>query len=210
MTGSPGVLYMLRIEIDGHFHGSGDVPKPWVARIDGPSPRFGLARTFIPVMNDWRDAKKAWSGNTYGVVATFPLRQGALYEASRLRGTSSRRHVAREFFWLENKKMRKMEPIDALATACGESDRAASILNLADDRDVPPSVALVEGLGAAKRLGFVVVDGDRKYRLLNEHLYEVRERDQDPRLVVASAGAFKTLSQQEAMQWLASKQSISA
>lgn len=32
-----GAIKMLRIEVDGHFHGSSDVPRPWVARIDGAS-----------------------------------------------------------------------------------------------------------------------------------------------------------------------------
>ncbi|HEU4732408.1 MAG TPA: hypothetical protein VFT22_31150 [Kofleriaceae bacterium] len=57
-------LYMLRIEVDGHFHG-GPPPKPWVARIHGPSEQYGLAREFIRAMNDWKDAHRAWSGNLW-------------------------------------------------------------------------------------------------------------------------------------------------
>jgi len=86
-----GALYFLRIEVDGHFHGGPPV-KPWVAEITGTCPRYGLARDFIRPMNDWAGARVAWSGNTYGVIATFPLREGRLYEVQRCEGNSSKRH----------------------------------------------------------------------------------------------------------------------
>lgn len=53
-----GALKILRIEVDGHYHGSSDVPKPWVAQIDGVDAKYGLARTFVQRLNDYRGARR--------------------------------------------------------------------------------------------------------------------------------------------------------
>ena len=191
---------MLRIEIDGHFHGSQDVPRPWVARIDGPSPKWGLQREFIQPMNDWRDASRACSGNTYGVMATFPLRSGHLYEVSRLRGRSSKRHVAREFGVVVGGKLEKLEPAEALERATGVSESVA--FEIRDDEIDPPWVAEVKRVGSTTKLGFVVVDGDRRYALRRDGMYEVRERDRLRLVVTDSSGRWVVSSQREALAWL--------
>lgn len=195
-----GQFYMLRIEIDGHFHGSPDVPKPWVARIGGVDEKYGLAREFIKPMNDWRDASKAWSGNTYGVVATFALREGALYEVCRLRGRSSRRHVSREFVWVEDGKMHPRAPDDALAHAEGY-DGPVTALELRDDEPCP-WVAHVTGLGTPRKLGFVVVDGMRRYRLRPGALYEISEPARERRVFATADGRVEYLSERAALELL--------
>jgi hypothetical protein len=192
-------FYMLRIEIDGHFHGSPDVPKPWVARIGGADAKYGLAREFIKPMNDWRDASKAWSGNLYGVVATFALREGALYEVSRLRGRSSKRHVSREFVWVEDRKMHHRTPDEALAHADGD-DGPAFPLELRDAEPYP-WVAHVAGLGTPRRLGFVVVDHMRRYRLCPGEMYEVVEPGERHRFCVAGERV-EWLEERSALEWL--------
>src|SRR5690606_30340672 len=136
-----GAIYMLKIEIDGHFHGSSNVPRPWVARIDGPDPKYGLAREFVQPMNDWESAHRSCRGNVYGVVAHFPMRRGHLYEVSRLRGRSSKRHVAREFGWLGDGKLEPLDPEDAL-------DRIADAPGVSwQTDDEGPAAAEVRGLG---------------------------------------------------------------
>lgn len=114
-----GQLYILKIELDGHFHGSPDVPRPWVAQITGADPKYGLARTFVDAKNDWSQASRARSGNIYGRVACFPLRDGNLYEVQRCRGSSSKRHVVREFLAIEGGKRVPLEPLEALARLDG-------------------------------------------------------------------------------------------
>lgn len=195
-----GAIKMLRIEVDGHFHGSPDVPRPWVARIDGTDHRFGLRRTFVQKLNDWKDAKRAWSGNLYGVVATFPLRDGHLYEVSRLRGKPSKRHVAREFLLLDGGKTTKLEPLEALAHVEGHSD-PVSVLRLPDGDGW--RVAELAGVGGGDVRGWVVVDGQRLYRLRHDRLYQV-DSGGSSRLVLGGP-SLTTLSQQEALQWLAGR-----
>lgn len=199
-----GALYMLRIEIDGHLHGNGDVPKPWVARIDGPDPKFGLKREFIPAMNDWRDAHKAWSGNTYGVVATFPLRDGHVYETCRLRGRGRRRGLQRQFYRLQDMEMAELKPVEALAAAIGVDGSAATI-DLDESEDTPPSVARIAGLGSVIRQGFVLVDGKRRYLLQADSIYLVREHEKPQRFLLATADGPRRITEKEAHEWLASK-----
>lgn len=38
------MIKMLRIKLDSHYHGSSDVPRPWVARVDGPDPIYEVSR----------------------------------------------------------------------------------------------------------------------------------------------------------------------
>jgi len=202
---SPGRIKMLSIEVDGHFHGSSDVPRPWVARIDGTDPKYGLARHFVQKLNDWEHAKKAWSGNLYGVVATFPLREGNLYEVSRLRGSSSKRHVAREFLRVELGKYIKLEPLEALALA-ERHDGPVTVLRV-DDTDDRPWVAEITGLGMPRVLGFVVLAGQRCYRLRHGRVYEVRDivGESERRRLIGAGPALCTLSQSEAATWLAAQ-----
>lgn len=193
-----GHLYILSIEIDGHFHGSADVPKPWVAHVGGPCPKWGLERKFVKAMNDWADAKRAWSGNIYGVTARFPLRDGNLYEVSRLRGSSSKRRVAREFIAIERGKQLKLEPLEALARVDGGGD--AAVLSIGEDRDGRSWVARVTGLGTPARLGFVVDGSERLYRV-RDGLYEVVDREQQW-FAGVRGGRIMRLSQREALSWL--------
>lgn len=195
---------MYRIEVDGHFHGSPDVPRPWVARIDGTDPKYGLRRTFVDRLNDWKDARVACSGNLYGVVATFPLRDGGLYEVSRLRGKPSKRHVAREFWRLDDGKMTEIEPLDALAAAERHDDEV-TVLRVAENPENRPWVAEIAGLGMPTKLGFVVVEGRRIYRLRHGRLYEVREvvAGEERRRFLLSGDDLRELAQREALSWLA-------
>lgn len=196
-----GLLYILKIEIDGHFHGSSDVPKPWVAEIGGTCPRYGLKREFVQTMNDWAGAHRAWSGNIYGRVAHFPLRDGNLYEVSRCRGKSSKRYVAREFVAVEGGKRVALTPDEALARSDGGGHAATH--RIPEDLDDTSWVAEVTGLGTPRRLGFVVVDGSRRYRL-RAGLHEVVERD-SRRFVASDGQAIQTLSEKEAVAWLSQK-----
>jgi hypothetical protein len=167
-------LYLLRIEIDGHFHGSSEVPQPWCARVAGTCSRYGLQREFIKPLNDWRNAHKAWSGNIYGVTSTFPLRDGNVYEVSRLRGRSSKRHVAREFYRVRGSKRETIDPLDALAHAEGEHSAAATVvLRLREDDQDPAWVAELQSLATQPRLGFVLVGNQRHFLLREGRIYRV-------------------------------------
>ena len=189
-------LSILRIEVDGHHHGGPPI-KPWVAEITGTCPRYGLQRTFITPMNDWRDARRAWSGNVYGKIATFPLREGRLYEVARARGNSSRRHLVREFYVVEGGKRVKRTPDEALSVADGGGP--ATLLRIQENERT--WVARVAGLGTPERIGFVLVDNLRRYRL-RDGVHEVVE-DGVQRLVGVRDGSVTSLTDQEAMAWLA-------
>lgn len=193
-----GQFNLLRIEIDGHFHGSSNVPKPWVAEITGTDPKFGLVRKFLDPMNDWSEANKAWSGNVYGRVAQFALRDGNLYEMSRLRGRSSKRYVAREFFAVVDGKRVSLEPEDALARVDGGAP--ACIIEIPEDRDGTSWVARVTGLGTPVRLGFVVVGSERIYRCV-DGMYEVVESGRQKLIMVRNLSA-SPITQRQAMDLL--------
>jgi len=168
-------LFILRIEVDGHCRGGSPI-KPWVARIDGPCSRFGLVRTFVDPMNDWGAAHRANSGNLYGVVATFPLREGHLYEVQRAAGNSSKRHAVREFYWLEGGKMTELAPEDALRHASGGTPGATLSVREFHGR------TLVTDLTRGDPVAFVARDRQRVYWLLDGREYDVRDvgkRDQD-------------------------------
>lgn len=199
-----GRLKLLKIEIDGHFHGSPVVPKPWVARITGTDPRFGLGREFVKALNDWEHARTAMSGNLYGVVANFPLREGHVYEVSRLRGSSSKRHVAREFVELAAGRFELLDPLDALARVEAHADPTVVHEVAEASPDDPVRVSEVVGVGTGPVLGWVVVDGRRMYRLRVGRLYEVL-RGTERKLVLAEEPRVRRMDQREALQWLAAR-----
>jgi hypothetical protein len=194
----PGMFNILSIEIDGHFHGSSDVPRPWVAAILGTDPKFGLRREFVRPMTDWANARRAWSGNIYGREARFLLRDGCLYEVCRLRGNSSKRHLAREFVAIEKRRRIALEPAEALARIDGLGECAT--FRIPEDKAGTSWVAHIVGLGTPERLGFVVVDDERFYRL-RDGLYEVVESG-ERRLVGVRNMAVQRLSEREALSWL--------
>lgn len=200
---SPGRLYVLRIEIDGHFHGSGhNVPRPWVARIGGPHARYGLERHFVQPMNDWKKARRACSGNLYGVVSTFTLREGELYECSRLRGNSSRRHIAREFYVVGEGKRRKLDVEEALGWLEREDERPAALYRLTDDES-RPRLAEVVGLGTPAPLAFVILDGTRQWLTREGAIYEVSTADGARRLALCERpGRLRDVSEVDAIAWL--------
>jgi hypothetical protein len=178
----------------------GPAPKPWVAHITGTDPKYGLARKFVDAMNDWRDASKAWSGNVYGVVATFALREGNLYEVSRCRGRASKRYVAREFVFIRDRKPVQLEPIEALARIAGDKDPAIPF-ELGDDPDAPPCVSEVRGIGTPKRLGWIVQGSRRFYRLRVGSIYEICEGE-SRRFVVAGQDGARAVSENQAIDLL--------
>lgn len=196
-TDDVGFFSILKIEIDGHFHG-GEPVKPWVAEITGTDPKWGLARRFLDPMNDWRNAHKAWSGKVYGRVSHFPLREGHLYEVSCCRGKPSKRYVVREFVQVVDGKRKVVDPIDALTIADGGGP--ACVLRIPEDKDGASWVSRITGLGTPERIGFVVVDGRRVYRL-RPGVYEVVEGG-DARLMGATVDSVSRLDQQEAWAWL--------
>lgn len=196
------MIRLYEIECDGHLHG-GTAPKPWVARIDGPDEKYGLRRDFVKALNDFRDAGASMSGRVYGVVARFPMRAGHLYEVSRLRGRSSKRHVAREFYWLgEDLKLEELTPVEALARMGDHDDDVAPVVHRLPEAEGPASwVAEVTGLGMPTRLGWVVDGARRIYVLRDDRIYE--ECDNGcRRLVLVRAGRIAQVTEQEALEWL--------
>jgi hypothetical protein len=189
-------LHLYRIEIDGHFHG-GPPPRTWVAEIGGTDTRFGLQRTFVQPLNDWARAHRAWSGNVYGVVSTFPLRNGRVYEVGRCRGKPSKRYFAREFCRVEGRHMESITPEEALAHADGGGP--ATLLHV--DESTETWTARVKGLGTPVRLGFVLTNSQRTYRLREEGVYEVVECGRR-RLVGMRDGLVHELAEQEALRWI--------
>jgi hypothetical protein len=192
-------ILFLKIEIDGHFHG-GEAPKPWVAHITGTSPKYGLAREFLKPMNDWKDAHKACSGNVYGVVSHFALREGNLYEVSRCRGRSSKRYVAREFGVVRGRKLVTVDAIEALALAEGHSD-AVNEFKLPDE-EACPRVSEVLGLGTPRPMGFVVQDGIRRYRMRLGCVYELLGAEDSRRFVLSTDKGVAPVSENGAMDLL--------
>ena len=192
-----GVLKILRIEIDGHFHGSPDVPKPWVAEITGIDAKYGLARTFIDPMHDWSGARRACSGNLYGRVARFALREGRLYEISRLRGRSSKRHVAREFGLIADGEIRTISEVDAIGFA---ERHAGPAITLTVDEGT--RISRVERVGTPAACGFVLRDGRRTFRLRVGALHEIAIAESS-RLVFVDTDGVRPATQAEAIAHLA-------
>jgi len=165
---------ILRIEVPAHYKGGSPI-KPWVATIDGIHPKWGLSRSFITPMNDWSNAHSAWSGNLYGVVATWLLRENVLYE---IRSGPHQRQFAR----FENGKSTSVEPLQALRVADGGGD--AAVLKVVENVLDRP---WVRDVSAAQRNGFVLDDGVRIYRLRDGHRYRVYEGSSERMVVVRGA-----------------------
>jgi hypothetical protein len=90
-----GRLVILRIKVEDCGHNRR--LRPWVAELVGACPRRTFRRSFVRPFYDWSEARRTMSGRVFGVVATFALRDGRLYEVSRHRGRASRRRVVREY-----------------------------------------------------------------------------------------------------------------
>lgn len=168
---------MLRIEVDGQFHG-GPPLKPWVARLLGPDAKFGLAREFVQPMRDWAKAHRAWSGNLYGVIATYPLRSDNMYEVCRPAGTASKRHLTREFHWLARGELNRRTVEDVLRWSAPDTHQG-TILRV---REIPDRTLVSNMTAAHETVGFAVVGTERVYFLREGHVYDVRDvdrRDQD-------------------------------
>ena len=192
-----GALKILRIEIDGHFHGTRDVPKPWVAEITGTDATYGLARTFVEPMHDWSSARRACSGNLYGRVARFALREGRLYEVSRLRGRSSKRYVARAFVTPVDGDLREVEDLEALARVDQHAGPA-----IAYTVDEGTRIGRIESLGTPAVCGFVLRGGRRTFRLRVGALHEVAT-SATCHLILAEPDGTRIVSQTEALAFLA-------
>lgn len=200
---TPTRLHMLRIEVDAYFNGASEVPQPWVARLDGTDSRFGLAREFVQRLNDWSRACRSIRGRTRGVVATFPLRSGHMYEVSRTRGRSTKR-VVREFLRVGDGRHEMVEPLDALAAIEGHRDDVTLLRLLPPDGQSAGTVVHeVSGIGAGSACGWVLIGDRRHYRLRHGRLYEVHERG--ARRLVMGGPSIETVSEREALLWLAER-----
>jgi len=99
------------------------------------------------------------------------LRPG-LYEAQRCRGKPSRRRVVREFFRVTPSGAREDLDAEDLLDAVRSGGDGVT-LRLREDREDPPRVGEVIGLGAPAPVGFVLRDGERVYRLREGGVFEV-------------------------------------
>lgn len=191
---------MLRIEIDSHLHGSSDVPRPWVARLDGPCPKYGMRRTFLDALNDWSGAKRTCAGRRRGVVACFAMRGGAVYEVSRLRGRSSKRRVVREHCRIDdNGGWHDLDLGEALSLA--DPCPGATPYAAPDGTQV----SVIHGLGTPTRLGFLLDESrprQRWFRLRPDSLHEVTDPDGQRRILTTAGGTAEPITTTEALQWL--------
>lgn len=186
---------MLKIEIDGHFHGGPPV-RPWVARLTGADPKFGVRRDFVDPLRDWRDAHQAMSGRLYGITCVWMLSAG-VYEVSRTRGKPSKRYVSRETLAIDERgKRRSVSEIEALQAIDGQPDGGIKYL-------VPEgtSVSRVVGLGTPEALPWLARGGERIYRLQPHRLYE-RASEGRRAFLATSQDAVERLSEKEALAWI--------
>jgi hypothetical protein len=164
-------LFMLRIEVDGHCRGGPPI-KPWVARIRGADAQYGLGREFVQPMQDWAQARRAWSGNLYGVVSTYPLRDGCLYEVHRAEGTPSQRHATRSFYELSAGRLEHIETI-ALLQRVADGAPGASL----SVREFPGRTLVTDLAEDAGVVAYAVVGQKRIYWLREGRAYDVRDVD---------------------------------
>lgn len=190
-------LRVLTIEQDGHFRGGSPV-KPWVAEIVGLCPRYGLRRDFIRPMNDYQDARVAWSGNLYGLQLRYPLREGRIYEVSRTEGKPSKRLVTRRFR-IAGARWPELQPADVLEAMQGG---APGMIHDVVEGPEPGEtwVARVERLGRAEALGYVLRGGVRIYRLA-AGLHEVVASG-DRSLLLVENGQARRVTDEEALTWI--------
>lgn len=197
-----GKLFMLRIEIDSHFQGSPMVPQPWVAQLHGPCPRFGMKRTFVEVLRDWSGADRTCSGRNRGVVACFAMRGGAIYEVSRLRGRSSKRHEAREYCRIDDDgRWHDLELDEALAAA--DPCPTGAVLHWTPDRT---QISVIHGLGTPSPLGFLLSGLRRRFQLRPNSLHEVVADDGSRQLLLTQGDGYRDIDSKEALQWLLLRQ----
>jgi len=154
-------FHLIRISVDGHYKG-GPPLKPWVARILGTDPKWGLHRVFLPSRNDWADASISWRGRTNGVVATWFLRENALYEVYGGPGK-------RNFVWVEDSRIRDVPPVEVLYLADGGGEATVVEMEEEDHRDPP----WVRDSATGSVNGWALVGKTRIYRLREGHLYKV-------------------------------------
>lgn len=192
-------LYMFSLEVDGHFHGGKPV-KPWVAQILGPSSQYGLKREFVQPLNDWKQAHRAWSGNTYGVVARFPLRDSAVYEISQCFGNSSKRYVERRFYRIDNMRKHRLDLFDTLNFVVNDP-RDGELARFPEDRANPISVKEVTGLAELRTIGFVVQNNERVFLLRHGAVYRIGDLEKS-KLVGFGRDGQHTLTEAEALVWL--------
>lgn len=193
-------LTMYQITLDGTWHGSRVVPKTWVARIDGTHEVMGLDREFITPKNDWAGAKVTGKGNRYGVVATFPLRDGHIYEAHRARGTASRRAMVREYFWLEGGEVQELDDAEALDKIQGYASTLT--WRMRDNPEDRPTIAEVLPGGRRNVLGWTISEDARRCFCLRDGLHQVHEKGRTYWCLVTD-GDDTELTDEEAAAWLA-------
>jgi hypothetical protein len=164
-----------------------------------------LARIFIDSLRDYAAAKRSWAGRLNGLVACYPLRDGLVYEVSRLRGRSSKRYLAREFIAVSDGDMHQLDPGEALALGERLAECPGHDAKILEHRipDAPgTSVALVRGLGHPVPLGWVVVDGRRLYRMRVGELHEITVDEGDRRIVLVDQQEIRDVTQREALDQL--------
>src|SRR5690606_10527437 len=108
----------------------------------------------------------------YGVVSTFPLRDGHLYEVQQTAGTPSKRHVVRRFYWLEGGELEELEPEDALRRTVGGANGAPLRV-----RAFPRRTLVTDLTDAAAVVPFCTLGPQRLYWLLEGREYDVRDVD---------------------------------
>jgi len=101
--------------------------------ITGTNSKFGPVQRFVQ-LEERSETRQSKSGNIYGAIAHFPLREGRLYEVQCCRGDSSKRCVVREFTrMVDGKTVLARAP----KTLCrlSKSGQPSAIHRMPEDRD---------------------------------------------------------------------------
>lgn len=130
------MIAILKIEEDGHFHG-GEPDKSWCAEITGLDPKYGLARSFVGALRDYKETHVSMRGRVYGIVSHYPLHEGHIYEVKRYRGKSSKRYVSREFVTVKDGEIVDLTAEEAMAKAI-ELEAAKPRVELPAAAPTPP------------------------------------------------------------------------
>lgn len=193
-----GKFHMLRITLES-LPGS-VATTPWVARLGGPCPKYGVQREFVESLRDWSKARRKIGGRLQGAVACFALIGGHTYEIARLRGRSRKRCMVREFAQIDAKgDWHDLSADEALAAV---DPCPGAVAMSVPDRT---RVSLITGIGTPAPLGFLLVGGERRYQLRPDALHEISSQEDGTRLVLVQGDKANPITSTEALSWLASR-----